>query len=57
MKAEAARPKQTAAQAAKKRLDGDYFKRKLEDTISTRFRVRRAASQGIDTALWLAARY
>jgi len=39
------------------RLDGDYFGRKLEDNTSTRFRVRRVAGQGIDTAPWLATRY
>ena len=39
------------------RLDGDHFRRKLEDNTSTRFRVRRVVGQGIDTAPRLATRY
>jgi hypothetical protein len=40
-----------------KRLDGEHFKRKLENNTSTRFRVRRVAGRGIDTAPRLAIRY
>ena len=56
MKAAAAHPEQIAARP-QKRLDEDHFRRKLEDNTSTRFRVRRVAGQGIDTAPQLATRY